>query len=557
MTADRITEITLFALLLGGMLALGYNAARWRRPKTVDALEEWGVGGRAFGNWVTWFLLGGSMYTAYTYIAVPAVVYGTGAIGFFAVPFAVVCGPLMYFLSTRTWSVSHAHGFVTSAEFVRARFGSRTLGALVALTGIAATMPYIAVQLVALKATFATIGFSGEWPLLVAVTVASVTTFKSGLRAPTLLSILKDLLLVWLVLMMLAMIALTGGFQSAFTTANQRYATDASAVSNLLLPENAYLGYLSLAVGSALAVFVYPHAVTVILAAKDRTAIKHNAAASPVYCLALGLFALLGVYAIGQGVVPHDGDVNTITPQVFHDVFPKWIAGIAYATIAVAALIPAAVMSIAAANLFTRCVYREYLRPDATPAEETRVSRYLSLLAKVGAALFIVLLDPAFSIDLQLIGGVLILQTVPAALLGLYTAWPHRAALIAGLLTGLGSGLLMLYLIPQRAADGHVLKAHFGGSSWPLRWLGLDSAASVYVGLLALAVNLGVAVGLTVVLRAIGVPGGRDATRPDDYFADAGDEDFQRLGDLVDGRHPAPVGAHFRIKERSFLTDRS
>ena len=175
------------------------------------------------------------------------------------------------------------------------------------------------------------------------------------------------------------------------------------------------------------------------------------------------------------------------------------------------------------------------------------MSRYLSLLAKVGAALFIVLLDPAFSIDLQLVGGVLILQTVPAALVGLYTAWLHRSALIAGLLTGLGSGVLLLYLIPQRAADGRVLKAHFGGSSWPLRWLGLDSPATVYVGLVALAVNLGVAVGLTVVLRALGVPGGRDATSPDDYYADAGDEDFQRLGDLVDGEQRTPVGAHARI----------
>jgi SSS family solute:Na+ symporter len=539
-----MTAAVLFGVLLVGMLALGFGAARWRRPAVPDSLEEWGIGGRAFGTWVTWFLLGGSMYTAYTYVAVPGLVYGAGAIGFFAVPFAVICAPLMYFISTRTWSVSHAHGFVTSAEFVRARFGSRSLAALVAGTGIIATMPYIAVQLVALQAVFAAVGITGDWPLLAAVATASFSTFRSGLRAPTVLSIIKDALLVWLVLMVLLMIALTGGFRPAFAAAAARYAADGSPASNLLLPETGYLGYVTLAVGSALAMFAYPHALTAILAAKDRTAIRLNAAAAPVYCLVLGLFALLGVYAIGQGVRPRGADVNTVTPMVFHDVFPAWIAGIAYATIAVAALIPAAVMSIAAANLFTRSIYREYLRPDATPAEEARVSRYASLLAKFGAVSFIVALDPAFSIEFQLIGGVLILQVVPAVIGGLYTSWPHRRALIAGLLAGLGSGVLMLYLLPQRAGDGRIVKAHFGGSSWPLEWFGLESRSTVYVGLIALGANLVVVVAGTLLLRAIGVPAGRDATRPEDYYADAGDEEFRRLDDLVDGRQR--TGAHAR-----------
>ncbi len=102
-------------------------ASRWRRPKTLDTLEEWGVGGRAFGNWVTWFLIGGASYTAYTFIAIPAYAWGYGAIGFYAVPFALITTPLVYLVSTRFWSVAHAHGFVTSAEFTRARFGSRPL----------------------------------------------------------------------------------------------------------------------------------------------------------------------------------------------------------------------------------------------------------------------------------------------------------------------------------------------------------------------------------------------------------------------------------------------
>ncbi len=536
-----MTDLWFFAVLTVAMLALGFAAARWRRPQRPHSLEEWGVGGRAFGNWVTWFLLGGSMYTAYTFVAVPAATYGVGAIGFFAVPFAIITTPLMYLISTRVWSVSHAHGFVTSAEFARARFGSRGLAALIALTGIAATMPYIAVQLVALQAILKSVGVPGEWPLLVAVAAVSLCTFRSGLRAPALLSIAKDVLLVWLVLSMAMVVAWSGGWEVAFARAGRRLASDASPVSGLLLPANGQLGYFTLIIGSALAIFAYPHAVTGILAAKDRATVKRNAAAMPIYCLALGFMALLGIFAIGQGVRPVGGDLNTVMPQLFDVTLPPWSAGIAYAAIGVAALIPAAVMSIAAANLFTRSIYREYLRKNASDTEEATVSRYVSLLMKFGAVACIVGFDQQLSIELQLIGGVVILQTIPAVVAGLWTSWFHRYALAAGLLGGLAIGLLMLYQIPQRAGDGRIVKAHFGGSSWPVENLG-----SVYVGLIALFANAVVVVVATLAFKAMRVPAGRDLTRPEDYLADGDNPGLQRLDALIDGLPRAKVGAHAR-----------
>src|SRR5213076_2845287 len=148
-------------------------------------------------------------------------------------------------------------------------------------------------------------------------------------------------------------------------------------------------------------------------------------------------------------------------------IFPSWCAGLAMAAIGIGALVPAAIMSIAAANLFTRGIYREFIRPHASSAEETRVSKLASLAVKLGAVLVILLLDPQFSIDLQLIGGVVILQTLPAVAIGLYTRWFHRIGLIAGWAAGMLLGLWMLYQIPN-AATKH---AHFGGSAFPLsKW---------------------------------------------------------------------------------------
>ena len=146
---------------------LGFVAARWRRAE-LDHLDEWGLGGRKFGTVVTWFLLGGDLYTAYTFIAVPALVFGAGAIGFFALPYTIMVYPLIFVVMPRLWSVCRANGYVTPADFVRGRYGSRHLGLIMALTGLLATMPYIALQLVGMQIVLGALGVEGDWPLIIA-----------------------------------------------------------------------------------------------------------------------------------------------------------------------------------------------------------------------------------------------------------------------------------------------------------------------------------------------------------------------------------------------------
>jgi solute:Na+ symporter, SSS family len=539
-------QLAIFVAMLALITVLGFAAARWRRPNVPYDLEQWGLGGRAFGNFVTWFLLGGDVYTAYTFVAVPALVYGIGANGFFAVPYVMIVYPVVYLSLPRLWSVSHVHGFLTPSEFVRARFGSRTLALLVAITGIVATMPYIALQLIGLEAVLKVMGLGGVWPLTAAFAVLAAYTFRSGLRAPALISIVKDVLILWTVLIMIIAVAmLYGGWAAIFRDAGAKFAGTSSPTDGLLLGPTGQVGYATLVVGSALALFLYPHTQTGVLAARNRATIKRNIVALPVYSLMLGIMALLGFVAISAGVRPVGGDGNTVVPALFDAVLPDWCAGLAFAAIGIGALVPAAIMSIAAANLFTRSIYREFLRPHASPAEETLVSKIVSLLVKVGAVLAIILLAPQLAIDLQLIGGMTILQTLPAVALGLYTAWFHRWALVAGLACGLATGLILLYQIPQVGPNGVILRAHFGGSSWPLAKLGLDTRYTIYVGLAALAVNLVVAVVGTLALRIAGAPNGTDMTDRHDYVADEGENAIQRMTELVDGAG-LNRGAHVR-----------
>ena len=533
----QVTELVVFLILFTLITVMGFMAGRWKAGDHMESLDEWGLGGRKFGAWVTWFLIGGDLYTAYTFVAVPALVFGAGAIGFFALPYTIVVYPLVFLALVRMWSVSRSKGYVTPADFVRGRYDSPTLALIVALTGIVATMPYIALQLVGLESVLRTMGlngggFGGHLPLFVAFLVLAAFTYQSGLRAPALIAFVKDALIyIVIIVAVIYLPSKLGGWGSIINAADTKFNAAPTKTGGVLLNGNNQLQYATLALGSALALFLYPHSLTAVLASKSRNVIKRNMVALPAYSFVLGLLALLGYMAIAAGTKPvvnaatGKPDTNTIIPALFSQQFPSWFAGVAYAAIGIGALVPAAIMSIAAANLWTRNIYREYLNKEATPKQEAKQAKIASLLVKAGAVLFVVGIDPQFSIDLQLIGGVIILQTLPAVGIALYTRFFHRWALIAGLLSGLAYGMWLLYNIPN-PANG---KLHFGGSALALSKIDVlgwqpfgASPVTIYVGFVALVVNLVVAVLVSLVLRSMKVAEGVDATVAADYHADDG-----------------------------------
>jgi SSS family solute:Na+ symporter len=548
-------EMVVFVVLFVGVSVMGFLAARWQKSgNSLDHLDEWGLGGRKFGSWITWFLVGGDLYTAYTFVAVPALLFGAGATGFFALPYTVILYPLVFLPVLRLWSVSRVHGYVTPADFVRGRYGSPVLALIVAITGLVATMPYIALQLVGLEAVLRTMGlnaggFLGHLPLLIAFVILAVYTYQSGLRAPALIAFVKDILIYLVIIVAVFYLpAKLGGWETIFGAAEKKMATPNPATGqptgSILLTANNQLQYVTLALGSALALFLYPHSLTGVLASRGRNVIKRNMVALPAYSFLLGLLALLGYVAIAAGVKPITNnatgrpDTNTIIPVLFDTQFNSFFAGIAFAAIGIGALVPAAIMSIAAANLWTRNIYKEYLKRDATHEQEARQAKLASLVVKFGAVLFVLAIDPQFSIDLQLIGGVIILQTLPAVAIALYTRWLHRWALIAGWVVGMGYGLYLLWLIPNPASG----KAHFGGSALTLDKLTVfgwhpfaGSPVQIYVGFVALVLNLVVSVLVTLALRAGHVGEGEDVTHPADYHADEGSERLRPVAAVVAG----------------------
>jgi SSS family solute:Na+ symporter len=529
MSHVNTTTFTIVVVLFVIVTGVGFGASRWRQASDMMHLDQWGLGGRGFGTFITWFLLGGDLYTAYTFIAVPALVFGSGSIGFFAVAYTIMVFPIVLIFLPRLWSVSRVHGYVTPADFIRGRYGSRSLALASAVTGIVALMPYIALQLVGIEAVLVVMGvgttttnaFLKDLPLIIAFLVLAIFTYVSGLRAPAMIAFIKDTLIYVFVLVAVFYIPTRlGGWSHIFGGAQAHFASISPTTHKPIgtfIPTSKSIGstqfdFASLALGSAVALFLYPHAITGTLAAKRRSTIKRNMIYLPTYSVLLALIALFGYMAVVDPTtaanVKKANNPQLAVPYLFQHMFPSWFTGIAFAGIIIGALVPASIMSIAAANLFTRNVFKEFFKQDADPRLQTRVAQGVSLLVKICALLFAIELSPTFSIDLQLLGGVWILQLAPMLIGGLFTRWFHRWALLAGWLAGEIYGTIAAYNVHSATLS------HWASSS------DIVFGHSIYIGLTAVIINLVIAVVLTLILKAVRVPEGADETLPHQYTAD-------------------------------------
>jgi SSS family solute:Na+ symporter len=513
------TELTIFIVIGALVTGLGVVAARWRRAP-LDHLDEWGLAGRQFGSVVTWFLLGGDLYTAYTFVAVPGLVFAKGALGLFAIPYTIIVYPIVYVTMPKLWQVARNKGYVTGSDYVKDRFDSRFLALLIAITGIVATMPYIALQIYGIKVVLAAMGVSPEIALIVAFLALALFTYVSGLRAPALIAMVKDSL-IWLVVIV-AVIYIPiklGGYGAIFHAVEAHNASvGAKKASPDVLSPALGNAYATLALGSAFALFLYPHALTGVFSAKSQKAVKRNAAFLPAYSFMLGLIGLFGFMAIAAPAAAHpttaEGGANGAIASLFQWAFPSWFTGIAFGAIAIGAIVPASVMSIAAANLFSRNIWREFIQPAMSTRGEANLSKVVSLIVKLGALFFVLFVPTQNILYYQTAGGVWMINALPAIMLALFIRRLNTWAVILGWAAGQALGTFSLFQVGFVTSFDKFLGG-FGGT--------------IYIGIAALALNLIVVFLGTLVAESLG-----SHTR-----ARISDEDYQQPVSL--GGAPARV----------------
>jgi solute:Na+ symporter, SSS family len=345
-------------------------------------------------------------------------------------------------------------------------------------------MPYIALQLIGIAAAIKALGLAGELPLIAAFIILAIYDYSSGLRAPALIAFVKDAMVYIAVIAAIVLIpSKLGGYETIINSAEQALAAKGGGI--LLRPDQC-VAYATVALGSALAAFMYPHTLTGVFASRSAHTIRKNAMLLPLYTLMLGLLALLGYAGLAAHLKLESN--NDVVPALFHALFPAWFAGFAFAAIAIGALVPAAVMSIGSANLFTRNFWKAYVDPAIDPAGEAKIAKIASLVVKLGALLFILYLPTQFALNLQLLGGMWILQILPAVMAALFFRWFTAPALFLGWAVGTAAGTYMAW------SDGfkplHSLTAG-------------DTSFTAYVGLIAVVANIVVAVIVNLVMSPL------------------------------------------------------
>jgi SSS family solute:Na+ symporter len=485
-----IPFVGLFVLFI----VLGFYGKYWRRGD-LNNVHEWSLAGRKLGTALVFFLIGADIYTAYTFVAIPSGVFAKGSLYFFAIPYVALTFGIALVTMPRLWSLSREKGYITASDFAKDRFSSKALSILIAITGIISLLPYIALQIVGMQSVL-TVMLSGtansntveEISLLIAFVILAAFTYTSGLRGATLTAIFKDIL-IWITVIALIVVvplSIVGGFGTAFK--------DVKKQSYITLSDSLVPGYATLVLGSALALYLYPHAINGVLSSESAQKLRTSTSLLPLYGIGLAIMALMGilVYAVPSAMnflshFPESSRGILVVPSLILYTMPGWFSGIALLGIFVGGLVPAAIMAMSQASLLTRNIIKE-IKPNMPASSEIRITKISSTAFKFIALGFVFVVPATYAISLQLLGGILIVQILPAVFFGLYVKSSLRKEpLIVGLLVGIFSGIYMVeYTNNFGALTSSLFHTTFG---------------SLYVAVIALVFNLIISFGGSAIMN--------------------------------------------------------
>ncbi len=422
----------LFLVAFAGFLSKKFEAAK------IDSLAEWSLAGKRFGAFIVWFLLGGDIYTAYTLLAVPGLAYNSGAFAFFAVSYVIMEYPILFLTIPRLWNVSKKYNFITAGDYVEKVFDSKFLGAVVALVGIFAELPYIGLQIFGMRYMLSLSGLKPDIAIAVSLLIVILFTVFSGIRAAAVTSFIKDFFIWGMVLFLIIFIPIHyfGGFGEMFSWINKAHP------SKSLIAPGSMITFGTLAFGSAGALFLYPHSINGAYTSKSADAIRKNAVFMPLYNIMLIFITILGFAALY--IVPGIKNSNMAVPMMLYKTFGPYVTAFFGGIIILGSMVPASIMALSSANLFTKNIYQNLINPDISDRSQEIMSK-IAVGFIIALALYLsIIINPLLIIKLQLIGGMIILQLFPLIFLPLFT---NRVSKIPAVISVSGGLFTVFYLL--------------------------------------------------------------------------------------------------------------
>jgi SSS family solute:Na+ symporter len=464
------TALLVIATIVGLGSLIGFCARGHHR---MD-LEQWTVGGRSFGLAVVWLMMAGEIYTIAAFLGTSGWVYSRGGSSLYIIAYLALGNVVAFFLSPEIWRLGRAHGLQTQADFFQVVYASKPLAALVAVVGIGAIIPYLQLQLTGLGIIVSVASFGGVSQALAMTLAAALIggfVLVSGIRAVAGMSILKDLLMIGIVVFVGAAVPriLFGGVGPMFArlaAAHPGHLTMPGPV-----PAFGHGWFVTTVLLSSLGQLIWPHAFGSIFSARSGETIRRNAIILPLYNLTLPFAFFVGYAALL--VMPGLADSNLAFMAVVQSIFPPWLIGLVGGAGALAAMVPASVMLLTASTLFAKNLVRPILAPSLGDAGVARLARSL-VVALTGLSLWFALHSSATILGLLQLGYGMVGQFFPGIVMGLVWRRARSKTVLAGILCGLA--VLAFLELTHR-----------------------DPFLGVAAGFLALGVNFGVTIGLSLI----------------------------------------------------------
>jgi solute:Na+ symporter, SSS family len=431
----NLTALLITSVIVLIVIAIGFLAGRDKSSRS--SVEEWAVGGRRFGSLLTWLLVGADLYTAYTFLGLTSIAYQGGSLAFFAIPYCVLAFTISYLFLPKLWKVAKIHKLTTLADYARERFDSKFLSAIIAIVGVLMLIPYIDLQLSGIQDTLRVAGtgyINVQIVVILSFFLVALYTFFSGIKGPTYTAIIKDIL-IWIIMLYMVVslpIMHFGSWGNMIDKVSQH------SPQLLTIPTSGPKGipwFITASIVSALALFMWAHAATGVFAAKSADSLRKNAIFLPLYNIVLILVIFLGFVA--YEVLPKGTtDPRLALLSLIQYSYGGIGQGFAYATIALASLIPCSIMAIGASNLFANNIFKDLINPKVDGKKLTLITRSMVFVV-IGLALVFGLLFPQALVSLQLLGVSGMVQIFPAIVISLFWRNQSKASTIAGLLVGL------------------------------------------------------------------------------------------------------------------------
>lgn len=435
---------------------VGLAAISVMTSKKFTSVDDFLLGGREMGPWISAFAYGTTYFSAVIFVGYAGSVgYANGIAGVLVGVGNAFIGSLLAWLvlAKRTRAFTGKYNISTMPEFFEKRYDSKGLKIASAIIIFVFLVPYCASVYQGLSYLFeVSLGIKFEYCIVAMAAITAVYLFFGGYFTTAFVNMFQGIIMIVGVILMVGFIMYNpriGGFVNGI---NQLKAIDPKLVSfNPKDISNVIIMTLLTSVGS----WGLPQMVHKFYTIKDEKAIKSGMIISTLFALLIATSAYF-IGAFGRFFIEAGGavDTSTIVPVMISKALPELLVGLVIALVLSASMSTLSSLVLVSASSIAVDLLKGHFKKDISSKSVVMVLRILCVVF-VGVSLVVALdknnaIVTLMSYSWGTISGCFIAPFV----YGLYWKGMTKTGAVSGIVCGLSVNILGFFFISSAALTG-------------------------------------------------------------------------------------------------------